>query len=95
MFGYESDKEVIGLTITDYLASQSRTLVRNGAFVRERGERVLESYEGTAKKKEGTFLDAELFVGPITFQGKLARQAIIRDIAQRRLVDRSNGTPWT
>jgi PAS domain S-box-containing protein len=89
MFGYESDKEVIGSAITDYLAPQSRALVRNRGFARERGERILEVYEVKAKKKDGSFFDVELFVGLITFQGEIARQGIIRDITQRKKMEQA------
>jgi PAS domain S-box-containing protein len=87
MSGYESDKEVIGSAITGYLVPQSRAMVRDGAFAREREEKVLERYEVKAKK-DGYFFEAELFVGLITHHGEIARQAIIGDITRRKLAER-------
>ena len=81
MFGYESE-EVIGMSLTDFAAPESRELVyKNSRSGYE------ESYEALGQKKDGTLFRGELRGTALTYRGGEARVTAIRDVTERVRVE--------
>jgi diguanylate cyclase (GGDEF)-like protein/PAS domain S-box-containing protein len=84
MYGAESEDEMVGRPLTDFVAPEDRELMAERSYARERGQDAPDHYEFKALRKDGTTFHAELSVGLITYQGRAARQGVIRDITERR-----------
>jgi PAS domain S-box-containing protein len=82
MFGYES-AEIIGLELTEFIASENR----EGASVRP-AVSVQRPREARARHQDGTTFDVELTTKSITYQGHAASGIIVRDISERKEIDR-------
>ena len=89
MFGYDSKDEAEGQLFTKFVAPQHKELMVKRGRNRTKGENEPASYEFSGLRKNGTMLDAEISVGMITYEGKPARQAIIRDITERKWAERA------
>jgi len=89
MFGYDSKKEAEGHPFTKFVAPKHKEIMIKLGRKRENGKAVPASYEFFGLRKDGTVLDAEITVGMITYEGKSARQAIIRDITERKWAERA------
>jgi PAS domain S-box-containing protein len=84
MFGYESEEEVVGHPFTNLVSPEYRELMVERGYARERGEDVLAQYEFKALRKDGSEFDAEISVSGIAYKGRLKRQAVIKDISERK-----------
>lgn len=84
MLGCDSEDEMVGCTFTDFVSPEYRELMMERGLARERGAGVPEFYEFRALRKDNTEFDAELSVAAITWQGRVARQGIVRDITERK-----------
>ncbi len=84
MFGRQNLDEMVGHNITEFVAPESRNLILERGYARERGENVPNRYEFKALRKNGTAFDAEISVSRIVHQGHFALQGIIRDITERK-----------
>jgi PAS domain S-box-containing protein len=82
LFGYESS-EVIGLELTEFIAAEPR----EGASVRP-AISAKRPREARARRKDGTTFDVELTTTRITYQGYDAEGIVVRDISERKEVDR-------
>lgn len=82
LFGYESS-EVIGLALADVIASEPR----EGASIRP-AVSAKRPREARARRKDGTTFDVEVTTKPITYQGYDAQGIVVRDITERKEVDR-------
>jgi diguanylate cyclase (GGDEF)-like protein/PAS domain S-box-containing protein len=87
MYGGESEEEMVGRPLTDLVAPEHRELMVERSFAREKGQDVPAQYEFKALRKDGTKFDAELSVSLITYEGRVARQGVIRDITERKQVE--------
>jgi PAS domain S-box-containing protein len=87
LFGYES-AEIIGLELGGFIASDTRET----PSVREASARPApsseRSREARARRKDGSTFDVELTTRPITYQGYDAEGIVVRDISERKEVDR-------
>jgi PAS domain S-box-containing protein len=91
LFGYES-AEIIGLELSDFIASDTRET----PSVREASARPASSLASSAKRpreararhKDGSTFDVELTTRSITYQGYDADGIVVRDISERKEVDR-------
>jgi PAS domain S-box-containing protein len=87
LFGYES-AEILGLELSDFIASDTRET----PSVRERSARPAPSpdrpREARARHKDGSTFDVELTTRSITYQGYEADGIVVRDISERKEVDR-------
>ena len=84
MLGHESEEEIVGRPFTDWVSPQSQELMLETRQAREAGHPVPDRFEFKAVRKDGTEFDVEVSIGWITYQGKVASQAIVRDITERK-----------
>jgi PAS domain S-box-containing protein len=82
MFGYEGG-EVIGLELSDFIALRARDADRRDAAAP--GER---PREARARRKDGSTFDVEVTTKAMTYQGYEAEGIVVRDITERKEVDR-------
>ena len=82
LFGYESS-EVIGLELTEFIAAEPR----EGASIRP-AVSAKRPREARARRKDGTTFDVEVTTKRITYQGYSAQGIVVRDISERKEVDR-------
>ncbi|MFN2564203.1 MAG: ATP-binding protein [Gemmatimonadaceae bacterium] len=82
LFGYESG-EVIGLGLTEFIAWDAReATVPRPAASPER------SHEARARRKDGSTFDVEVTARGITYQGYAAQGIVVRDISERKEIER-------
>ena len=84
MFGYQSETEMVGRTFTDFLSPEYRNIMLERGLAREIGSDVPDRYDFKGIRKDGTEFDAELSVSRIEYQGRVARQGVVRDITARK-----------
>ncbi len=84
MFGCQSEDEMVGCTFTDFVSPRHRSLMMERACAREKGEDVPGSYEFKARRKDGTEFDAEISISVIAYEGRPARQGVVRDVTERK-----------
>jgi PAS domain S-box-containing protein len=85
LFGYESG-EVIGVELTEFIASDTR----EGASIRPArpAASVDRPREARARRKDGSTFDVEVTTERISYQGYAAEGVIVRDISERKEIDR-------
>jgi PAS domain S-box-containing protein len=87
LFGYEG-AEIIGLELKEFIASDTR----EPPSVREaRAKSVTppdRPREARARRKDGSTFDVEVTTRPMTYQGYDAQGIVVRDITERKEVDR-------
>lgn len=88
MYGCQREKEMVGHTFTDFVSPEYRSLMAERGFARERGEHIPSHYEFKALRKDGIEFDAELSVTLIDYLGSTARQGIIRNITERKRMEK-------
>jgi len=84
MYGASKAEEVIGHNFTEFVSHEYRDLLVQRGLDRERGKDVLNRYEFKALRQDETEFDAEISVNPIPYEGKPARQAVLRDVTARK-----------
>jgi PAS domain S-box-containing protein len=84
MFGCQSEEEMVGGPFTEFVSAEHRDLMAERGYAREKEQEVPARYEFKALRRDGSRFDAEISVGRIIYQGKVARQGIIRDITERK-----------
>jgi PAS domain S-box-containing protein len=84
MYGASKAEEVIGQNFTRFVSPKYRDVLLQRGLERETGKDVLNRYEFKAMRQDGTEFDVEISVNPIPYQGKPARQALLRDITARK-----------
>jgi PAS domain S-box-containing protein len=84
MFGYQSEEEVVGRPFTDFVSAEYREMMAERGYARDRGERGPDRYEFKALRKDGSEFDAEVSISRVGYQGKVLRQAIVRDISEHK-----------
>ncbi|MDD5094743.1 MAG: PAS domain S-box protein [Dehalococcoidia bacterium] len=89
IFAYESEDQVLGHPFADFVAPEYRHPMIERANLRQQGEAIPGRYEIKALRRDGTLFDADLSIGRITYQGKWAIQAIIRDITERKQAEKA------
>ncbi|MEW5802214.1 MAG: PAS domain S-box protein [bacterium] len=83
MLGY-SVEEMVGKTLADLVAPESRDMVIERNRARQAGERVPSFYEARLQDKSGAKREVEISAGLIHYDGKRASMAIVRDITERK-----------
>ncbi|HUF28301.1 MAG TPA: ATP-binding protein [Gemmatimonadaceae bacterium] len=82
LFGYEV-AEVVGRTPLDFVAPESRDAATQHVTVSS--ER---PYEARGKRKNGTTFDIEVIMKSIPYKGRTALGCVVRDITERKEIDR-------
>lgn len=83
-----SVKHLIGSPITDHIHPDELKIVTDIYRRRTSGEPTPSSYETVLKRSDGTSAPSELNAALITYQGRPAVLAIIRDISERKDIER-------
>lgn len=85
LFGYESS-EIIGHELTDFIAAEPR----EGASIRPAISSTSSPRprEARARRKDGTTFDVEITTKSLTYQGYDASGMVVRDITERKEIDR-------
>jgi len=78
MFGYEPG-ELLGRSILDLVAEESRDLVKANMLADVRGP-----YEAVGRRKDGRMFSGEIVVRPYRYHGKEVRLVAGRDITERK-----------
>ena len=81
LFGYESS-EVIGLELDEFIARAPSEAAPPPPAGSERPR------EARARRKNGSTFDVEVTTRPITYQGYAAEGIVVRDITERKAIDR-------
>jgi PAS domain S-box-containing protein len=89
MFGCQSEEEMVGHPFTDFIPPEYRELLVERGYAREKGQDEPEQYEYKALRKDGSEFHAEISVTRITYQGKPARQGIVRDVSKRKAAEQA------
>ena len=77
-------EEVVGQNFTQFVSHEHRELLVQRGLDRERGKDVINRYEFKALRQDGIEFDVEISVNPIPYEGKPARQAVLRDVSARK-----------
>ena len=78
MSGYARG-ELIGMSLYELVASESRSLVKAGLDTQDKAH-----YEAIGLRKDGSRLPVEVHAKDITYCGRMARAAAVRDISERK-----------
>lgn len=87
MLGY-ADGELVGIEYWKVFHPDERLTIQERAMERVRGEDVPSQYEVMLQRKDGTSFDVELNARSVTFEDQVGVQVWIRDISQRKRVER-------
>jgi two-component system cell cycle sensor histidine kinase/response regulator CckA len=82
ILGYEAPGELIGRSVSDFVAPEDLELVRSH---QEAGDE--HGYEHRALRKDGTTLYVEATGRQVTFRGEPCRMVALRDVTERRRTD--------
>jgi PAS domain S-box-containing protein len=89
MLGCRSEQEMVGRPATDFLRPENQDAMLERNRAREQGQSAPTHYEFKALRKDGSTFDAEVSIGRLSYQGRVATQAIVRDITERKLVEQA------
>jgi PAS domain S-box-containing protein len=89
MFGLKNKSEIEGHSFIDLVAPEQRELMRQRGRSRARGTIVPDHYEFTARRKDGATFDCDFSVSSVVLQGVAVRQAILRNITERKQAERA------
>jgi len=87
MMGYERE-ELMGMSAVDLHTEQYRDLIKDRTLQRQEGSLEPPRYEVQLLKKDGGVIDAEYQVSLIDYEGEAASLTYIRDITERKRIDR-------
>jgi PAS domain S-box-containing protein len=80
--------EVIGKPFLDFVSSQFRKMVNDMYLKRIAGEEIPNKYEVELISKHGKIIPVEINASLIEYEGKPADMAIIRDITERKSIEK-------
>ncbi|HAR95411.1 MAG TPA: hypothetical protein DCR97_05545 [Deltaproteobacteria bacterium] len=83
-----SVRHLVGSSITDHVHPDEVALVAKMCLQRVPGDSASSPYETVLKRSDGTSAPSELNAALITYQGNLAVLVIIRDISERKHIER-------
>jgi PAS domain S-box-containing protein len=89
LFGCRHKKEMLDRPFTEFVAPEDRKLMSRMCLDCENKEPFPYYWEFKALRCDGKTFDAEIFTNLIEFQGKIARQAIIKDISNKLIAEKS------
>lgn len=87
IFGYTLN-ELIGIKFSEFVNPKELEKVNSIFVKREKGENSPLKYETSARLKNGKFIDVEVLVVQINFEGIPAFQVALRDITKRKIAER-------
>ena len=84
MLNISREEGILGQNFTNFISHEYKDMMLQRGLDRERGKDVPSRYEFKAMRQNGTEFDIEISVSPVSYQGKPARQAVLRDISERK-----------
>jgi len=84
IFGCQHTSDVVDHHFTEFIAPDYQQMMIKRGFAREQGMKVENHYEFKALHKDSTPFDAELSVSVVEYEGKPARQGIVKDITAKK-----------
>ena len=84
IFDCQQTSDVVGHHFTEFIAPDYQQMMIKRGSAREQGMAVENRYEFKALHKDNTPFDAELSVSVIEYEGKPARQGIVKDITAKK-----------
>jgi two-component system cell cycle sensor histidine kinase/response regulator CckA len=82
MFGYDSEEEVVGRSLTEFVAEESLEVVRQRMTSGMEG-----AYEVVGKRKDGEKVHLEITARNLVKDGRQARICAVRNLTQQRLLE--------
>jgi PAS domain S-box-containing protein len=83
-----SVRHLVGASLTDHVHPDEVAIVARMCLERVPGHPMSSPYETVLKRSDGTAVPSELNAVPITYEGNPAILAIIRDISERKHIER-------
>ena len=87
MFGYGKRSEIVGRSMLDIVAPQCRDEVWDKTIRRESGEGVINSYETTGLRKDGSEFPMQVTVKLLSMAEGIANIAFFEDLTLRKLIE--------
>jgi len=81
-------KEIVGRTMTDFIAPEDKEAVGINYQRRMKGEKVENRYEFSAVDNKGKIVPVETSNSIISFEGRPADMAILRDVSRAKQIDK-------
>ncbi|HWB45296.1 MAG TPA: PAS domain S-box protein, partial [Hyphomicrobiaceae bacterium] len=90
LFGVASAADLIGKSPLDFVHPDFVAGLKKRWVELERRRRPLPPYELKLVRRDGSILDVESVASPITFNGRSAAHVVVRDISERKALERRN-----
>jgi diguanylate cyclase (GGDEF)-like protein/PAS domain S-box-containing protein len=87
LHGLTDKKEALGRPVEDCIVPEDQKLVAARTVARQQGLAVPASYEYRIRRTDGTIRTVETSVVTITYRGKPASLAVLRDVTERRQLE--------
>ncbi len=84
LYGFQSIDDLVGQSIFDHWAPESREIVRDLSKKRELGESVSSEYEGMGQRKDGSPFPVQVVVKTVELPDGLAFMAFLSDVTERK-----------
>jgi PAS domain S-box-containing protein len=84
MFGYQNQAQVLGKGLEANTAKESLKIVKQRASLRRSQKKLSTHFEYKGQKTDGTKFDIEVDAKLISYKGKPALQAFLRDVTDRK-----------
>ena len=89
LFGYENVDELIGVSVLDLIAPESRGFIEGIIRKRAKGEPSPTFFEVTGLKKDGTTFLMEITISSCVLQGEKVALVILRDITEHKRIEQA------
>ncbi|HYG40468.1 MAG TPA: PAS domain S-box protein [Cytophagales bacterium] len=88
LFGYKSQKEILGDPITSLIADDNMKIISEYSQKRLKGEEIPNIYETKGKRKDGEVIDVEISASVFSIRGNKYIIASVRDITERKQAEK-------
>jgi diguanylate cyclase (GGDEF)-like protein/PAS domain S-box-containing protein len=83
LHGLTDKAEALGLPVEHFIVPEDRQVVTSRTLARQEGEAILPTYEYRIRRSDGEIRTVETSVATITYQGRSAALAVLRDVTKR------------
>lgn len=88
LFGYNSQKEILGDSITALIADDNMKIISSYSQKRLNGEDTPNIYETKGKRRDGEVIDVEISASVFSIRGNKYIIASVRDITERKFAEK-------